>query len=142
MRFMVHCAVFLGLIAIAGCGGSGTCTVSGKVTIKGKPVCTGVINLVSPSGEIVTGGIDEEGNYTVINVTTGDKKVSIISDKPLPSPVNVVKYDPDLPPPPAPLPSKAMQNWVPVDAKYGNAETSGKTMTLKSGSNTINIELE
>ena len=133
------CAAVCVIIFASGCGGPGLCTVTGKITSKSKPVCTGAINLLAENGEYFSGGIDQEGNYTLINVPTGTFKVAVISDKPAGPPPMSIKRNPNDPPPPAPA---VVANWVPVDAKYGDPNTSGKQITLNSGTNTVNIDLE
>ena len=139
LRVVAGCIAAGALTIMIGCGSSGTCVVSGKLTIKGKPVCTGSINLLAANGDIVTGGIDADGNYMVINAPVGVVKVAVVSEKPIgPGPISA-KREPGSPPPTA---APVTLNWVPVDAKYADPATSGKEITLKSGSNVINIDLE
>jgi hypothetical protein len=63
------------LTAAVGCG-SGKGTVSGKVTLDGKPLPAGQISFVGAHGQTATADI-KDGQYTVSNVPTGDVKVTV-----------------------------------------------------------------
>lgn len=128
--------------AFVGCGGPSVGTVSGKVKVKGKPVYFGFINLLAANGDVFPGGIDDQGNYTVLNVPSGVLKVGVISEKPTGPPPSAIKFDPANPPPPPPTTTGPPPQWVAVNAKYADPKTSGKEITVKAGSNTIDIELE
>jgi hypothetical protein len=123
---------------LVGCGGGGTCEVSGKISSKGKMLVCGTINLVGPKGESAAGAIEADGTFFIPMAPTGVVKVGVISEKPVVIKTVVKQGAPAPPPQPGPDPNK----WFPIDAKYADPATSGKEITLKSGSNTINIDLE
>ncbi len=135
------CVLGVALLFI-GCGSGGsTCTVSGKVTAKGKPVYTGVISFYGANGDFVSGGIDTEGNYKVLEAPKGVMKVAVVSNKPAAGAPHARKNEnsgPAVQAPPPPDPSK----WFAIDAKYSDPATSGIEVTLSGGSNTKDIALE
>jgi hypothetical protein len=68
-------------VAVAGCG-KGSGTVSGKVTLDGKPVPGGSINFacLNEEGKVqtaLTAQIDEDGSYRVANIPEGPVKITI-----------------------------------------------------------------
>lgn len=70
------------LSATAGCGGNKSGNVSGIVTYQGKPMPGGYINFysVAADGRILTqksGGIGEDGAYSIAKVPVGDVKITI-----------------------------------------------------------------
>ncbi len=133
------CFSFVGMTFLAGCGSEGgTCTVTGKISSKGKTLVCGIVNLVGPKGETAAGAIEADGAYTVPFAPTGLVKVGVVSDKPV---VNKAVIKEGAPAPPMP-PGPDVSKWFPIDVKYADPATSGKTMTLKSGTNVVDIELE
>ena len=69
---------FLGLASIAlitGCGGPETSTVTGAVTVDGKPLDKGVITFTSPDGKTATAEI-KSGNYEA-RTSPGTNRVQI-----------------------------------------------------------------
>lgn len=73
--------VLLSAAVVCGCGGDSQPTVSGKVTLDGKPLENGAISFVPADGATATaGGIITNGEYTV-EVPAGAKKVEITAAK-------------------------------------------------------------
>jgi hypothetical protein len=133
------CFYFAVITLLAGCGSEGgTCTINGKISSKGKPLICGMINLVGPKGETAAGAIEADGTFFVPNAPTGLVKVGVISEKPVVFKA-VVKEGAPAPPIPA---GPDVNKWFPIDAKYADPKTSGKEITLKSGTNAIDIDLE
>ncbi len=127
------------VIMLAGCGSEGgTCMVTGKISSKGKTLVCGMINLVGPKGETAAGAIEADGTFTVPFAPTGLVKVGVVSEKPV---VHKAVGKPGVPAPPSP-PGPDLSKWFPIDVKYADPTTSGKTMTLKSGTNVVDMELE
>ncbi|MFO0899630.1 MAG: hypothetical protein U0836_19555 [Pirellulales bacterium] len=125
--------ILLALALCVGCGES-LPTVSGKVTIDGKPVPEGMISFQpQPSGAIAVAPIRPDGSYEVKTGTaTGLKPGEYII---------VVQAPKGIPPAPtAQNPNPKFERWVP--AKYGNPETSGLQLTVTSGSITHNLDLK
>jgi len=62
-----------------GCpGGDGAKnSVSGKVTLNGKPVAGTVVFIGADNSEVGTSPIGPEGNYTIVNPTPGPVKILV-----------------------------------------------------------------
>lgn len=140
LRLLVGaCFSFAVMIQGAGCGSEGgTCTVTGKVLSKGKPLAFGIVNLVGPKGESAAGAIEADGTFTVPHAPTGLVKVGVVSEKPI---VFKAVVKEGMPAPPS-QPGPDVSKWFPIDAKYADPSTSGKQVTLKSGTNVFDIALD
>ncbi len=121
--------VFLGISLLAlhaGCGGRAHTPegkVSGKVTLDGEPIKSGVVEFFSPDlGIGAIGMIDSDGAYTLNGpLTVGGYAVTIQPAVPEPGQ-------------PAPPPAK-------IPSKYATASTSGFTLQVAEGPNTIDLPL-
>ena len=108
------------LVLTAGCGRSGYGQVEGNVTFKGKPLAGAVVFFVHQRGP-AAGAVGEDGSYRLLTKRPGDGamvgpcKVAIVSPYPL--------------------------KPLPIPQKYCDAETSGLTVEVKEGQNTINFEI-
>lgn len=117
-------------LLLAGCGGKPS-TVSGKVTLDGKPLTKGDIAFyMGGNAALAMGSIDASGNYTLRTgtekgLTPGIYQVSIVAT--------------DVLEPTQPLGSPVPKLLTPP--KYGNPATSGLTAEVKPGSNTHNFDL-
>lgn len=116
---------------LVGCGGKAA-TVSGVVTLDGKPVTRGTVSF-SPatSGQKAVGIIDESGNYELstnreTGLEAGTYSAAVSSRE-------RGQVDESGGPP---MPGKYL-----VPQKYSNANTSGLTFEVQRGSNTIDIAL-
>src|SRR4051794_26580417 len=63
--------------------GKGAATVSGHVTMQGRPVIWGSVIAVGPDGRSFAGRIEPDGSFTVRNVPTGEVTLAISSPDPL-----------------------------------------------------------
>jgi hypothetical protein len=75
-------AVLLAAAAAAGCGENKTGNLSGTVTFQGKPMPGGYIFFtnVASDGRVIaqkSGGISENGTYSVAKVPIGDVKITL-----------------------------------------------------------------
>jgi hypothetical protein len=153
-----------------GCGGPGTGNVSGQVLFQGKPLPGGIVMFrpVNTSFNPVTAPIDQDGKYEV-RVPAGECKISVdnhgLQHAPT-GPVGVSGAPENVggrrggPPKGAVGPPKggigevakekgapeiSIENpvgtYVPIPKDYYDPETSGLTLTVKTGSQTHNIEL-
>ncbi|MDB5339875.1 MAG: hypothetical protein JWN70_5494 [Planctomycetaceae bacterium] len=119
---------------LAGCGG-GTKpiqSVSGKVTLDGKPVTEGIVNFVSAGGFAASAPI-KDGAYSIARsqfgsgIPLGDYKVAVESA-----------------PPPDPLAksSQAASNPVQIPKKYRDPGSSGLTAKVEKASKPFDFALE
>lgn len=122
--------------------------VSGKVMYKGKPLPGGHVTFTSSKGYSFTGVIDPEGNYTVRPVV-GEARIAVDNSMLLKS-----NQPPDIRRRPGVKPPAGVKiednkeaapaitgTYVPLPPKYRSPDTSGLTCTVKSGSQTHDIEL-
>lgn len=139
-RWMAAFALFM-IPVISGCSGGGTCSVAGTVTYKTKPVYGGMVILIGDKDQTAQGAIEFDGTYLVTNAPTGKVRIGVVSNKPQP-PVSSSRSggsgEQMAPPGPVGDPNK----WFAIDEKYGDPNSSGKEMTLKGGSNKIDITLD
>jgi hypothetical protein len=153
MRFarLLTGMLLLGLF-LSGCDRSGLGSeeeVSGKVTYKGKPVPGGQVTFITSKGYTFTGVIDPEGNYK-LRSPVGEVRIAVDnrmlkSSQPSPmelrrqmgmkpaADVNVDEVKPSAP--------AVTGTYVYLPPKYYSPDTSGLTYTVKSGSQTHDIEL-
>jgi hypothetical protein len=122
-------------LAPLGCGGGPEMAgVSGRVTYNGKPVSKGTISFVStdPDRPNATGQLDANGRYRLQThepgdgARLGDYDVTIYTHQ-----EERLQYVPKTP--------QKVERLTPE--KYENPKTSGLKRTVKSGSNSIDLEL-
>jgi hypothetical protein len=130
-------ALVLTTLGLAGCGKGADSTVAGTVKYKGKPLITGYVLLQFDDGNSVNGQIATDGTYSISTPFTGHAKVAVGSPKPS-KPADDKRGGPPVDPSTIPDPAK----WVEIPAKYADPATSGKEATIKSGKNTIDIDLD
>ena len=113
--------------------------VTGRVLYKTKPVLGGQVMFVTSDGFSSSGVIDEQGNYK-ISAPVGDVRITVdnrmVGEKALPAAAKGAGR-PDAEPP---NPIKGVYRELP--SKFYVVETSGLTYTVKSGSQTHDIELK
>lgn len=125
--------------------------VSGKVTYKGKPLPGGQVMFITPQGYTFTSVIDPEGNYK-LKVLVGEVRIAVDNSMLLNSnkpPAPNIRRPPGIEPPPGVKVDDIKQSsgatitgtFVPLPEKYRTPDASGLTYTVKSGSQTYNIEL-
>ncbi|MGL4551282.1 MAG: hypothetical protein ACRC33_08840 [Gemmataceae bacterium] len=123
-------AALAAVLSAAGCGDPNSGTVSGKVTVGGKPLADGTVQFVPVDGSTATaGGKVKDGGYSV-KVPVGTMKVSFSAPKVVGQ--KKVYNTPDSP-------------VMPVTAEGLPARFNEKTeltLTVKSGSNQKDWALE
>ena len=91
--------------------------------------------------------IGKDGRYVAAGVPTGSVAVTVLPDmmaaRPMPAPraragAKAPVQDPGM----AGMTAAATEPAIPIPVKYGKAETSGLTTTVKSGSNKYDISLQ
>ncbi|MFO0970297.1 MAG: hypothetical protein U0793_32510 [Gemmataceae bacterium] len=137
MRTLVRSLVFSALVLapLAGCGG-GVGDVSGVVDFGGKPVKVGDVTFYGPDNVPHGAKLDRDGKYSITGVPAGKARVVVVSPNPKGMPTLVregKKFGPD---------EEDVKNWVALPKKYEDPATSGLEFDVKSGSNTIPINLK
>ncbi|WP_146447795.1 hypothetical protein [Bythopirellula polymerisocia] len=121
----------LSLLFLVGCGGK-PASVSGIVTMDGKPLDKGMVGFAPVSGGMrAAGKIQSDGSYTLSTnrdsgLETGDYKATVVSREP--------GVEPPQGGPPMPGP------YI-TPRKYAIDSTSGLQFNVEKGNNTIDIEL-
>ena len=153
MRLLAKKSVKIGalactLLAAASCKGEPRfqttgVEVEGVVTLDGKPLQTGMVQVVPASGMVTadsaTGTITEDGHYSVSNVPVGNVKFMVRTSH-LKGMAAAGKMSP-----PRPGFSGAPQlgvKFVDVPKKYEDADASKLTATVTQGKNTVNLDLK
>lgn len=129
----------LSVVLLAGCSGGATGpnrpqgSVSGKVTLGGQPVTGGAIHFTSTtnSSEAFGADVSGTGEFKVgATIPAGSYKVTLSPPSVGPS----IGPDGQM----RPADPKAIQN---VPAKYRTSDKSDKTVEVKTGENSLTIEL-
>jgi hypothetical protein len=133
------------LLAMCGCNVTAG-RLNGKVTYKGKTVCSGTVTCIGSDGIARYGRIQVDGTYKMSDMPTGRVKIAINSPDPsIPnsagSPVvgqkrggNGLEPVPETPPPDPKL-------WFEIPESASDADRSRITTKVKQGDNTFDIEI-
>ena len=128
--------VFLLVLSVIGCGGNpNEGEVSGTVTYQGQPLPTGTVSFLDSSNKWLASSAINKGNYALRSkVPTGPVKITVTTQGSRPGGRA----------PKSGITNKAGKPLVviPIPAKYGSADQSGLTYTVKPGANEYNIELQ
>jgi hypothetical protein len=125
---LVMCMVFL----VAGCG-EPTGTLSGTITIEGKPLNCGYVLFQASEGSVESTEIQPDGTYSIEGLPLGSANIAInVPAPPTPGP-DGVSADP---------PEAFEVDPVQIPEKYGAVETSGLTLDVTKGAQTHDIALE
>ena len=134
-RRSAHTVAMIGLVlSIAGCGGPFDSSAEGVVTLDGVTLPSGWVTFYpSAGGPSAYGRIDESGSYFMqtgssTGLPAGEYQVTVIANEP---PKELRSKDGGPPP--------AGKQLTP--AWYCTKEKSGLTVSVKPGSNTLNLEL-
>jgi len=134
-RFRAALVITL-LTLIVGCGRTGD--VSGQVSFKGKPLVCGTVQFEASDKTFKQGIINRDGSYSIDGVPVGEAKVAVNSPNPKSGDFQPLQREGRPPPPPRP----EIPGWFPIPAEYQDLSKPRLTYTIKSGDNTINIELK
>jgi hypothetical protein len=129
-------AALLALVAL-GCGGRGD--VSGKVTYKGKALVWGTVQFEGSDHMVKQGNINSDGTYSVSGLATGEATAAVSSINPKSSDFQVIRRGEGGPPP---KPRPEVKGWFPIPADYQDLSKPRLTYPIKSGQNTIDIDLK
>jgi len=133
--FLLLVALALTALAAPGCDPS-RATVSGKVTLGGKPVTAGTVLFVGADNQTATGGLDDEGRYQALRVPMGTVKVAVQTLRPQQLKAAAEQRPKQAPP----LPNR-LTHLVPVPEKYQSPETSGLTCDVQKTQQDFDIAL-
>jgi hypothetical protein len=134
-------ALIIGVSTFASSGGNAT--VSGHVTMQGRPIICGSVILVGPDGRGVAGRIQPDGSFTVANAPVGEVGVAVSSPDPLVQHyASQIRSSRDRVPVTqwAALPVDRQQ-WFVLPKRYEDAKTSDLKLTVKRGSNDCDLTL-
>lgn len=138
-------SIVFAVLFVSGCGSKypETAKVAGKVTYQGQPLSTGRVSFWPEKGRPAMGEIQSDGTYELTSFRKGDgavpgrHRVSITSKQSVPP--NAQK---------SPAAVEFIRGWGDnpgvewlIPKKYEQAETSGLTADVHSGSNTIDFSL-
>jgi hypothetical protein len=134
-------------LGLSGCGG--TATVSGTVKYRGKPLTCGAVTFVDDSGKgTMPAYLHADGTYVARNVPTGSVKIVVNSLLPEPPMAKPERSDPEYETKYKEYEASAksyearMAGYVQIPERYADANASGKTFEVKSGSNVCDIDLD
>jgi hypothetical protein len=140
------CGVGFLCVALCGCG-AGRGTVSGKVTYQNKPLQLGSVVVVGSDGIPRTAPITAGGLYIIPDIPCGEARLAVHS----PDPAGAVKiYEEEqiklqkgLRPPPGRKPADVdRQQWFPIPPQYGDFARSGLALTVRQGTNPLDIDMK
>jgi hypothetical protein len=135
MRNLARWSLLLLLIALGGCGSGGLASVSGTVTLDGKPLANALVNFQPLDGEdsarASAGTTDAEGRYSLRLVLTN--KAGAVVGKHRVS-IGTLTTDDTDPPPNKPLPKD------PIPARY-NAKSELTFEVPAGGTRTADFAL-
>jgi len=144
-------SLVLGIIllcqAVVGCGGPGE--IAGKVSYRNRPVPSGWVTACSADGKTARGEIAADGAYHIGGVPVGEVKLTVCCPDPgnkgITDPANrrsgKVLQPSRVHAAPVAAPSST-PGWFPIPGRYGDLEQTPLGLTVTSGSNVFDINLE
>ena len=133
----------IGFLGLVGCG-KATGDVKGTVSYKGKILKAGTVNIRGADKVIQQGIIQENGEFFVKAVPTGQAEVSIIAHKP-----GMEEYMNQLAGrgkgkkgPVVAVAPNSEEQWSLIPLKYNQFETSELSIEIKSGENKQDLDLK
>jgi hypothetical protein len=116
----------------AGCEGSSTsptATVSGLVTLAGKPLTAGTVLFITDEGQAASAELAPDGTYT-LHCSPGRYKITVTP----PAPLDPLSSPAGVPPP-------AASNQPAIPKRYQDFGGSGLSLEVKAGANKFDIAL-
>lgn len=135
VRRSAAAALVLAACLQAGCsGGPDSGTVTGTVSVAGKPLAGGSISFIGADGRPIAAEISPNGTYRVDNVPLGEAIV-VVNALPSDEPARhkAIKEQISQPPPAPPPP--------PFAAKYTDMGSTDLRFTVKAGENKFDADL-
>jgi hypothetical protein len=142
--FAAPAAVLLLVVPALAFRGSSTGTLTGRVTLSGKPVVVGTVVVLAADGSVRSAELDPQGNYAVEGVPQGKLQIGVISRDPTKARQRQQRLaasgdrltHSDLCPARA-----ASKSWFPVPVRYEDPHQSGLGVTL-TGTTEYHVELQ
>jgi hypothetical protein len=136
------------LLFALGCGPdnpNAPASLSGKVTYQNKAVTGGSVTIIPKEGGAMIRPIMPDGTYNATDMALGEVTItveteSINPDRKAPQ-YGGGRKDAVSPAPPGAGSPTGSGTYVKIPDKYSKKETSGFTMTLKAGKNTMDLPL-
>ncbi len=128
------------LLGLASCG-PGRGDLEGKVSLEGKALTSGDVQVFGGDGEIRQGKINPDGTYSIKDIGVGGElKFAVVSLDPNTSRPKLRAIGPGK----AKLPDDTRDpaKWFPIPEEYSDLQKSGLTFGLKPGKNTWDIALK
>ena len=128
-------AIGLALVGLLGAGcspGEKRLTVTGTVTLDGKPFEHGRIQLYGANNQFSTAEIASDGTFIVTDVVPGELRVAVVTPGGL---VTLAPPEDKGAPPVAPIKARA------VPTKYQSADTSGLVFNITPTSTNVQISM-
>jgi hypothetical protein len=110
--------------------------VSGKVSYKGKALVWGTVQLEAADKTFKQANIESDGSYSIPGVPVGEARVAVSSVNPQSSDFQPLHAGPKF------QPAKPITGWFPIPSEYQDINKAKMTYTVKSGSNTYDIDLK
>jgi hypothetical protein len=131
-------AVAAALLTLAAVGCAGRGDVSGKVSYKGKALVWGTVQFEGSDKLLKQANIQSDGTYFISGVAAGEAKVAVNSINPQSSDFQPLQREGAAPRKPRP----EVKGWFPIPAEYQDLSKPKLTYQVKSGPNTIDIDLK
>ena len=133
--------LFTSLIVISGCGGTSAGpkvgSMTGQITYKGAPLNTGTVQVHGEDGRGGSGPITADGSYIVGDAPLGNVTITVHVTA-----SGMTGMKPAARPPGTPaMPGESDKPPVTIPVKFSDKAKSGLTFTIKSGTQTNNIDL-
>lgn len=125
------------------CGCSSKATVTGKVYFKGAPLNGGQVTIVGTDKVGRTGMIGVDGEYKVDGLPAGDARIGVMTTPGKAPPVPGMAKGMDASKMGGGVKEKETgTKLIPIPDKYNSADTSGLTLTIKTGVNQHDIKID
>jgi len=129
------------LMVLAGCG-EPTASVSGTVKFKDQPLPSGTVLFHGPDGRVEHAVIGEGGKYALANAPLGPVRIAVKSHAAQPTGMPGAGKPPPGAKDHAPAQGEKRDGrYVPIPPRYADPETSGLSHTVRTGSQTHDIDL-
>jgi hypothetical protein len=134
-------------LAAAGCDGSSTATITGKVYYNDAPLKGGNVSFMTKDQKVIRlSEISEDGSYTIEKMPTGEALITVETSglKPPAQKMPANKPPPGVEPPAGYKPldfEERAKRYVPIPDRYSDPKQSGLTYQVQKGKQQHDIKL-